>query len=99
MSLEDYCRQHNICISYFEFTTKIKGLCLKKGSYYLIVINPKFSEGSQKKTFKHEVIHIMENHFECTQDEIDQCECDINNIINDFKFEFADESFIDLTLL
>lgn len=99
MTLEEYCRENNVIICYFNFTTKIKGLCLKYEDYYYVAINPKYSNSSQIKTLKHEVIHIMENHFQCPQNDIEKCESDVHKIINDFKLEFADEFYIDITLI
>lgn len=86
MLFEDFCRQNNIIVHYYGFTTKIRGLCVKRDDYYIVAINPKFCYTSQKKTLIHEVIHIMENHFQ--SDCIKDCEIEVQNLINKIKYEF-----------
>ena len=88
MSFEDFCAYHNIVVTYFKFTTKIRGLCVKQDDFYIVAINPIFCSGMQKKTFQHEVIHIMQNHFSCDPDEVGQCEKEINEIINNYELNF-----------
>lgn len=92
MTFDDFCIMNNIVVVYYNFTTKIRGLCVKDNDCYIVAINPRFSYGSQKKTLEHEIMHIMKNHFSCDPSEIDQCENEINNIINKYKLYF-DESF------
>lgn len=91
MTFDDFCIMNNIVVVYHNFTTKIRGLCVKDNDYYIVAINPRFSYGSQKKTLEHEIMHILKNHFSCDPSEIDQCEKEINNIINQYKLYF-DES-------
>ena len=54
MTFEDFCALNNIIVVYHNFTTKIRGLCVKQDDYYIVAINPKFSTSSQKKTLQHE---------------------------------------------
>lgn len=86
MLFEDFCSQNNIIVQYYEFTTKIRGLCVKRDDYYIVAINPKFCNSSQKKTLIHEVIHIMENHFQ--HDNVEDCEIEVHNLIHKIRYEF-----------
>ena len=85
MSFEDFCAYHNIVVTYYNFTCKIRGLCIKDGDCYIVAINPKFCSGMQKKTFQHEVMHIMKNHFSCDPSDVEQCENEIDAILEDYE--------------
>lgn len=86
MTFEDFCRQNNIVVQYHNFTTKIKGLCMKVDDYYIVAINPKFSYGSQKKTLIHEIIHVMQNHFQCDSCNVGDCEQEVQKMIKEIQF-------------
>ena len=88
MSFEDFCAYHNIVVTYYNFTCKIRGLCIKQDDCYIVAINPKFCSGMQKKTFQHEIMHIMKNHFSCDLCEIENCENEIDKILNEYKLYF-----------
>lgn len=88
MTFEDFCTMNNIIVVYYNFTTKIRGLCVKDNDCYIVAINPRFSSGTQKKTLQHEIMHIMMNHFACDSCDIEQCEIEINNIINEYRLYF-----------
>lgn len=96
MTFEDFCALNNIIVVYHNFTTKIRGLCVKQDDYYIVAINPKFSGASQKKTLQHELIHIMQNHFYCDPCEVEECEKEINHIIKDYILYFDDTSDVSL---
>ena len=91
MEFEDFCNQNNIVVKYYNFSTKIRGLCVKQGDCFIVAINPKFSFGSQKKTLQHEIMHIMMNHFACDPCEIEQCEIEIRNIVNRYELIFEEQ--------
>lgn len=84
MSFEDYCATHNINVMYFNFTSKIRGLCTVKDGEYLIAINPCFGSDSQRRTFEHELIHIFENHLGCCNS--GDCESAVNQLLNNERF-------------
>lgn len=90
MTFEDFCAINNIIVTYQNFTTNIRGLCIKVDDYFIVAINPRFSYGSQKKTLQHEIMHIMKNHFFCDPSEVEQCEQEIDHIIKEFKLYFDD---------
>lgn len=92
MAFEDFCSQNNIVIHYCDFTTKVKGFCMKEGSYYIVIINNKFSYQSQKNTLEHEVLHIIEDHFQYSNDRVNECEKDIKSLIGKLKL-FCNEEF------
>lgn len=61
---------------------------MKVADHYIVAINPRFSYGSQKKTLIHEVIHIIQNHFQCNSNDIDSCEREVENLIYEIKILF-----------
>lgn len=84
MSFEDYCAFYNVNVMYFNFSSKIRGLCTVKDGNYLIAINPCFGSESQRKTFEHELIHILESHLgSCASGE---CEAAVNRFLNENRF-------------
>lgn len=86
MSFEDYCAIHNINVIYFNFTSKIRGLCTVEDGEYLIAINPRFGSDSQRRTFEHELIHILESHLgSCTSGE---CEAAVNRLLNSKRYAY-----------
>ena len=85
MSFEDFCAQNNIVVTYYSFSTKVRGCCMKIDDYYLVAVNPRFSNDSMKRTLIHEIMHIMEDHLLCDQSEYEKCEEEINRIIISMK--------------
>lgn len=84
MTFEDYCAVYNINVIYFNFTCRIRGLCTFQDGDYLIAINPIFDSQSQKKTFEHEMLHVLENHVgSCISGE---CEAAVNRLLHDDRF-------------
>lgn len=81
MNFEDFCAQNNIIVKYYSFTTKVRGCCIKVDDYYIVAINPRFSNNSIKRTLIHEVMHIMQNHLLCDQSEYEQCEAEVHQLI------------------
>lgn len=72
---------------YFNFSCKIRGLCTMEDGAYLIAINPCFGSESQRRTFEHELIHVLESHLgACTSGE---CEAAVNRLLNDDRFTAA----------
>lgn len=85
MNFEDFCSQNNIVVTYYSFTTKVRGCCIKMDDYYLVAVNPRFSTDSMKRTLIHEIMHIMQDHLLCDQSEYEKCEEEIARIINNMK--------------
>ena len=86
MKFEDFCKQNNIVINYSpNLSTSIRGLCLKIEYTYVIAINTKFRPESQKKTLKHEIIHIMQNHFQYPPHESYKCEKEVQMLIDNIE--------------
>lgn len=85
MDFEDFCAQNNIVVKYYSFTTKVRGCCIKMDDYYLVAINPRFSNNSMKRTLIHEITHIMQDHLLCDQSEYEKCEEEIDRIISNMK--------------
>lgn len=95
MTFEDFCAFHNIVVVYHNFSTKIRGLCIKQGDQYIVGINPKFCNGMQKKTFQHEIMHIMQNHFSCDPCDIDKCENEVDLLMKDYNSNFNCDKYYD----
>lgn len=87
MSFEDYCAFNNVNVIYFNFSSKIRGLCTVNDGSYLIAINPAFDSLSQRKTFEHEMIHVLENHLGSCESA--ECEAAVNRLINDSRFSLS----------
>lgn len=85
MNFEDFCSQNNIVVTYYSFTTKVRGCCIKMDDYYLVAVNPRFSADSMRRTLIHEIMHIMQDHLLCDQSEYEKCEEEIARIINNMK--------------
>ena len=62
--MDDYLALNNIIYRITELPRYIKGLTVKKNEYYIILINDKLDNQTQKKTFLHELAHIGLGHLE-----------------------------------
>lgn len=87
MYFEEFCRLNNIHVSYMQLPTKTRGFCYYDDGYY-IVINNCLDIESNKSTLLHELIHILENHFnynvhqaECCESEVQYYTKKINSLI------------------
>lgn len=85
MCLEDYLRQNDIVVHRFRITTKAKGFCFRQGNYYVVIINDCFSTESQQCTILHEIIHVMENHFQKDSNDYENCEKEVNRLVKEMK--------------
>ena len=85
MNFEDFCSQNNIVVTYYSFTTKVRGCCIKMDDHYLVAVNPRFSADSMRRTLIHEIMHIMQDHLLCDQSEYEKCEEEIARIIKNMK--------------
>ena len=91
IGFEDFCAQHDILIHFNDqLSTRIRGFCYYDGAYYHVIINSRFTIYQQQKTFFHEVIHIMENHFSCDPDHQDQCEQQAKELVKEMMEQFSD---------
>lgn len=88
MTLEDYCGQNGIRIIYFPLSSKIKGMTVKDMDGFIIVLNSRYDNQILKKTLKHELLHIIKDHFQMDPDKISECEMSINNIIENTQIIF-----------
>ena len=61
MTFEDFCAINNIIVTYQNFTTHIRGLCIKHDNYFIVAINPRFNYGSQKKTLQQKCLFSQRN--------------------------------------
>lgn len=91
MTFEDFCSCNNIIVKFENFTTKVKGFCLKEDDYYIVFVNSRFCNSSCINTIHHEIIHIMENHLHCGCDDIEECEKEVLHIIGNIKELFLND--------
>lgn len=94
MNFQDYCIHNDISISFVKFDNGLKGMCYHCGGEYHILLNDRISDNQKIKTLKHELLHIINNHFhrELT---VEQCEEEVNKYIDSYQFDFIEDySFI-----
>lgn len=91
---EDFCAQHDILIHFNDqLSTRIRGFCYYDGFSYHVIINSRFAAKQQQKTFFHEVIHIMENHFSCALDHQARCEQQTKELVKEMMEQFSDDDY------
>ena len=63
-------------VVYADMPTTVKGFVKETDGFYTIVINPKHSDATQRKTCQHELDHICNNDFDAdlTADQIERKE-------------------------
>ncbi len=87
---ETFCHENNIVINLSEsLSTRIRGFCYYDGEYYNVILNAKLSSAQLKKTTVHEIIHVMENHFECSPEYIDHTENEVQHIIEEIRYAWG----------
>ncbi len=90
MSFEDFCSINNIVISIKEnLGTNIRGLCYFDGLYFNVILNNRFDSIQLQQTLVHEVIHVMENHFNFGYQHLNKIEKEVDLIINTMKISFT----------
>ena len=92
MNFEDFLSYYNISIHYKSIPNCTKGFAYYNGRGYLVMINLNYSSLQQKETLVHEMIHIFEDHFICSQDQEEACEEHVHQIIkglHNYTFHFA----------
>lgn len=94
---ERYLNEHNIRIyQVAELTTKIRGFCYYDIEEYHVLINLRMDCVGQRKTLIHELIHIFEDHFSCSESDRNKCEREVKEIIKRFRFMYCEEYAVDL---
>ena len=91
------CQEH--CIKLYitdTLTCKNRGFTYYDGEEFHIIISTRFSNMQQRKTTIHELIHILQNHFTCTECDRQQCENEVHDIIKDFRNYYSEEYAFDL---
>lgn len=74
MSLEDFCNQNNIIIKMKDHDMSVKGYCFPCCDSIIVILNSRHSVKTLRKTLKHELIHVLENHF--NMDIVDYIACE-----------------------
>lgn len=89
---ESFCYENQIQIHYVhDMTTRIRGYCYYDGNYYNVVLNAKMCPVQIQKTTIHEIIHVMENHFNLTNDvsSIKDSEKQVSTILRSIRLNFV----------
>jgi len=91
MSLEDFCNYNNIRILIEDnIGSRIRGFSYYEHGYYCVFLNNRFNTVQLKKTLIHEMIHILEDHFNCPVDDEKQCEFEVKTIIHGLRLAFTE---------
>ena len=89
-AFEQFCQENNIVINIQKnLGTRIRGFCYYDGYTYHVILNNRFSTEQLKKTMIHEIIHVMENHFDCDVKDFNRCEEEVRLIIGKMRLSFA----------
>lgn len=90
MDFEDFLRWHNINLVLKSMSSYVRGFAYYNGNSYLVTINTRCCHKQQKTTTVHELIHIFENHFTCSQEHEDKCEKEVQEIITKMKVNYGE---------
>ena len=91
LSLDDFCYINNIEIQIEQnIGSKIRGFSYYYNGYYYVCLNNRFNVTQLKKTLIHELIHILENHFNCPVEDEKQCEFEVKTIIHGLRLAFSE---------
>lgn len=88
MSFEDFLRWNNINLRIESIASYINGFAYYNGIEYLVIINSKCALSQQKETLVHEMIHVFNNHFECTKEYEEKCEKEVNYFIRELQTNY-----------
>lgn len=89
-SFEDFCSFYNIDVKIeMNIGSTVRGFCYYKNGRYTVFLNNRFDVYQMRKTLIHELIHVFENHFECSNRDIHKCEKEVNVIISSLRLGFG----------
>ena len=87
---ELFCHENNILIHFVgDLSTRIRGYCHYDGIYYNVVLNNKLCGTQLKKTTIHEIIHVMENHFDCSPEHIYKIEKEVDLMVQKMRYAWG----------
>lgn len=81
---DDTLSFHDISYRQLNMPLGIKACSIKRGCDTIILINSNFNIEAQKKSFQHELIHVMRGHlnnFLYSKDYINSCEKEVNQLL------------------
>lgn len=85
MEFEDFLRFYDINLNYVDIPSSVRGFAYYNGYSYLVIINKKYNKEQNIKTTIHELTHIFNDHFSCSKNSEENCEDEVNCIINSLK--------------
>lgn len=86
----EFCHENGITLHIVSnIGSNIRGFCVKIYGEYHVVLNNRFDGLQLRKTLIHEVIHILEDHFNCETIHKEECEEDVRQIIKNFKDSYS----------
>lgn len=86
MTFEDFLVSNQIRIVFEILPYSVKGFCRKKNDWSVIVLNANMDFEEQKKTFDHELLHVLRGHLYCYDS--NQCEEEVSSLIKEQQFIF-----------
>ena len=87
MSLEDFCNYNIRILVEDNIGSRIRGFSYYEHGYY-VFLNNRLNVAQLKRTLIHEMIHILEDHFNCPVEEGKQCEFEVKTIIHGLRLAF-----------
>lgn len=96
---EEFCNRFDIHIRILDsLTTKIRGFCYYLDGEFIVAINSKLSIEEQRKTALHELSHVLDKHFDCSQNDVDICEHQAKLMIKNIEY-LKRKYYMEATLL
>lgn len=87
MSFEDFCSFNNIVVTTARLRGRVKSFVYYDSNEFHIIINDQLSHKQSLKTLKHELMHVVLDHFESGLT-VDEIEDEVMTKINEFEFCF-----------
>lgn len=84
MNFDDFLACNNITVTQLKLSAAIRGFVYYDGLEYNIVINSRNSYEQSVQTLKHEILHVLQNHFDNNLS-IEEVEKEVSHKIKDFK--------------
>lgn len=82
------CYEYGILVTIVEnLGSGVRGFCYLDNNEYHVILNNRYNLIQQRKTVIHEIIHIMENHFNHPKHDAEKCEEHVAMIIKELRHE------------
>jgi len=88
MSLEDFCNYNIRILIEDNIGSRIRGFSYYEHGYYYVFLNNRLNVAQLKRILIHEMIHTLEDHFNCPVEDGKQCEFKVKTIIHGLRLAF-----------